>query len=145
MYEQRLTHRLTNYWTKINHGELPLNESFNGAAVADVWANCLHIELIPLDSNRVTYRYLTMGAALLEAYGRDMTGQQVQSRQMDFPGGRILQRLDDVIVNPVPSTDEGQFINDKNKVVKYRACLLPLGNHLKKVTHVIVGISWKAF
>ena len=102
------------------------------------------VSLVP-SSKGGQYRYDYMGPLLVDAYGRDMTGQQVQSRQKDFPGGRILEKMDALVLQPTPVQDEGQFVNDKHKIVKYRSCLLPLGSHQGDVTHIVAGISWKAF
>jgi hypothetical protein len=145
MYEKRLTTRLTNYWQKINNGELPLKQSFNSAAISDVWDSCLMVAIHPSGGGKYSYKYDYVGSQLIAALGKDVTGLQVLARQQDFPGGKILEKIDDMLTNPVPMTDEGQFINDKHKIVKYRSCLLPLGNAQKLVTHVVAGMSWKAF
>jgi hypothetical protein len=56
----------------------------------------------------------------------------------------VVRKASEVLANPVPLVDMGQFINAGNKVVKYRSCLLPFGTG-NKVTHIIAGLSWREF
>jgi hypothetical protein len=146
MYEKRLTFRLISYWEKLNNGTLPFAQSFNSTAVSDVWPSCMMVSIAPsTQPGHYAYRYEYVGPELVKAYGRNMTGEQVQSRQKDFPGGKILEKMDMLIKNPLPMTDEGQFVNDSSKIIKYRSCLLPLGSHAGSVTHIVAGVSYRAF
>jgi hypothetical protein len=63
----------------------------------------------------------------------------------NFPGARIVRKMDDVVKTLSPLTDSAQFVNEQNKVVKCRSCLLPFGNKQGRVTHVVLALSWKDF
>jgi hypothetical protein len=61
------------------------------------------------------------------------------------PGGKVLNYIDKVMLDPKPTIEDGQFINEKNQVVKFRSCLLPFGSDRDNITHIIAGLSWRAF
>jgi hypothetical protein len=89
---------------------------------------------------------LHCGTSISEAIGKNLTGQTMNTGMKFFPGAKILKRINEVMTqdSPTPLLDDGQFVNDKGKVVKYRACLLAFGTN-DVVTHVVIGVSWRSF
>ncbi len=86
-----------------------------------------------------------MGEPVAEMYGRDLTGTVVDQTTKQFPGKVLHYKFDQVLDCKSPLSDDGHFINEAGKLIKYRASILPLGNKKKGVTHIIVGISCRYF
>jgi hypothetical protein len=148
MEDKRLTHRLMSYWNRLR-GELPLPQwqTFNVGALEDIWGQCCvwRVDIANFEKRTNNYTYEYIGDSAQEALGKDMTGMAFSSHFQKFPGARIVSRVDDVVAEAVPISDEGTFVNEKSKVVKYRSCLLPFGTKEGRVTHIVLGLSWKAF
>lgn len=146
MHEKRLTARLTKYWERIKKDDpLPRFVKFNPSAIEDVWENCFQLKSLSESAEKRSYTYEYMGDKLVEAYGRSLVGQQAGAHFKNLPGSAILKKLPELESKLEPVYDDGQFINDKHKVVKYRACLLPFGDVDSGLTHVVCGLSWKSF
>lgn len=144
MYEKRLTQRLTNYWTMLKKEEaMPPFQKFNSGAIDDVWDHCILLAVND-NSENASYTYYQMGQKVKSLYQKDVTGQPVNPRQRADRSAGIIRRVGEVIKNPEPFYDGGQFVNASNKVVKFRSCMLPFGQN-GQVTHVIVGLSWNEF
>jgi hypothetical protein len=146
--DKRLTKRLMGYWNRLRRDRpLPPWEKFNSGALEDIWGQCCvwRVEIMAggRRSNQITYEYIGTGAQ--QAMGRDLTGEVFNSRLQRFYGARIVERIDEVIQDAIPLSDEGTFVNEMDKVVKYRSCLVPFGTAAGKVTHVVLGLSWRAF
>ncbi len=146
MQDKRLTKRLTDYWDRLRKDAvLPQWEKFNPGAFDDIWKQCCGWRVEPGGTNSHVYTYEYVGSAVKQALGSDPTGQMFTSHFKNFPGARIVQGIDEVVSKKAPHTDEGQFINEDSKVVKYRSCLLPFGKKDGKVTHIVLGLSWGLF
>lgn len=147
MQEQRLTTRLMAYWEKIKGADaLPLYEKLNPSALDELWNNCLCLRAEPSGTNKLSYTYLHCGQEISKAIGKDLRGQRMTTNMKFFPGAKIIKRIDEVAsqVKPTPLLDDGQFVNENNQIIKYRACLLAFGTS-KSITHIVVGVSWRAF
>lgn len=148
MEDKRLTTRLLNYWDKLRENlPLPPWQKFNVGALEDIWGQCCvwRVDIASVDRRINNYTYEYVGRNAKEALGMDLTGLMFVSHFQKFPGARVMERIDDAVERSVPISDEGIFVNQQNKVVKYRSCLLPFGTEKGRVTHVVLGLSWKAF
>jgi len=148
MHDKRLTKRLTDYWNTIRKEDiLPPIERFNRAALEDVMGQCCiwKVEISHSNSKTPLYIYEFVGSSLKEALGKDMTGEMFIPQLKNFPAARIVAKIDTVIASQEPVSDEGQFINEKNKIIKYRSCLLPFGNKEGRISNIVLGLSWAAF
>lgn len=147
MYEKRLTTRLISYWEQIKaDAPYPSIQQLNPSALDDIWDNCLALAAQPAVNNKRPYTYVHCGQTISQAIGKDLRGQTMTTNMKFFPGAKIIKRIDEVMGQNAgtPLLDDGQFVNDQNKVVKYRACLLAFGAN-GVVTHVLIGVSWRAF
>lgn len=135
------------YWNKLRRDlPLPQWEKFNIAALQDIWGQCCvwRVDISATGhGNQYTYEYV--GSNAQEALGTNLTGVVFASHLQKFPAARITERIEETVLSLAPIMDEGSFVNQKNKVVKYRSCLLPFGTIKGKVTHVILGLSWRTF
>jgi hypothetical protein len=135
-----------NYWELIRQEHImPDISRLNSQSIAEIWPNCLLIKVQARSGNSRMYQYDFMGEQIRHAYGKDMTGEFVNPAVRSVPGSKILQKMDMVIEQVAPYYDEGQFVNNASKIVKYRSCMVPFGGLDGMVTHVLVGISWRAF
>lgn len=147
MHDKRLTSRLVGYWQLIKKDqEIPDFLKFNTNALDDIKDYCMVLGVQPsvVPGGNPNYKFEYMGKHIIDIYGRDMTGKYAHSDLKDIPGSSILKKADTLVKPYISITDEGQFVNDKGKIVKYRSCLIPFGktNH---ISHIVAGMSWKVF
>ena len=148
MHEQRLTTRLINYWEQLRkESSAPQYERLNPGAIDEIWQNSMVLQVQPGTGERRVYTYVHCGTEIRKAVGQDLTGQTLTTNMKFFPGAKIIKRVDEVfdLAALTPLMDDGQFVNTDGKVVKYRACLLAFMNSNRIITHVMVGVSWRAF
>ncbi len=144
--EQRLTQRLTTYWERLRkEAHLPEITKFNSNAVAEIWDFCFRVSVDIHEKGKRSYVYEYMGREIVQAFGKDLTGQQVTGISQNVPGVSILGKIDMCVDQKQPIFEDGKFINEKNKVVKYRSCMIPFTTKKEEVSHVVVGLSWRAF
>lgn len=143
--EQRMVKRMTEYWDRIRGEEhYPQLEKFNTASIPDVWDFCFQVKVKSEDDN-LEYKYEYVGQQIIKAFGKDLTGQKVNAKIHMVPGGNVINKMDECVQRCEPVIEQGKFINEKDKIIKYRSCILPFGNHHDGITHLIVGMSWKAY
>ncbi|MBY0355632.1 MAG: hypothetical protein K2Q12_07875 [Rickettsiales bacterium] len=149
MNELRMTTRLLELWNRLSHdNSLPDYAKLNVTSIDDLWQNCMVLVPIPKASSsraQTTLKLHHVGRKVSDVIGNASVGNYIVSRARQFAGEKIIHRIDDIIEQPMPIEESGQFINDKSKVVKYRSCLLPFGNSQEGVTHVLVGLTWREF
>lgn len=147
MIERRLTHRLTSYWEVLAKDDtLPRYEKFNQTSVQDIWPNCMLLVATPPVPGKKDFRYNYIGAKLQDVYAENLLGRQaglLAKNMMMFSS--LNKRIEETHLQKRPVEDSGQFVNDKSKIVKYRAILLPFGTAEEGVTHIVVGLSWREF
>lgn len=143
MMEQRLTVRMTMLWESIAQGDPPPNYvKFNPGVIADIWPQCFTLAFDPgASGGKIEY----IGRQLAPLFKGLKEGSHFSPQMKVFPAARLIKHVPDVLSTHSTLTDEGQFVNANNKVVKYRSCLLPFGNKIKGITHVVMGISWREF
>lgn len=146
MMEHRLSERLTRYWDTLRKDlPMPHFSHFNASAIEDIWQQCLLFTVAPeVENQPYALSFYQIGEGLRGLYGSNMLGRHFNSTQRHFQGAAIVRRVGEVLANPAPVNDMGQFVNTRSHVVKYRSCLLPFG-HDKQVSHVITGLSWREF
>ncbi|MFZ4126204.1 MAG: hypothetical protein ACOYJ2_09105 [Rickettsiales bacterium] len=146
MESQRLTDRLVAYWNLIRkESVMPEFAHFNKSAIADIWQQCMLFTVQPTaDGVPPIVNFYGVGEKVKSLYTKDMTGQTITTGQKHFQGAALIKRIADVIAKPEPLFDQGQFVNERSKIVKYRSCMLPFGTD-NRVTHVVVGLSWREF
>lgn len=145
--EQRMTNRLVSYWNLIRKdNSIPAIARFNASAIDDLWQQCVLFIVLPTapDQSPVV-SYNQVGDKVRPLFPEDMVGRTISVAQKHFQGATMTRRIGDAIATPAPVLDEGHFVGENGKVIKYRSCLLPFGTPAGKVTHVIAGLSWREF
>jgi hypothetical protein len=145
--DHRLTDRLTNYWTLLRKDNvMPEFAQFNRSAISDIWQQCILFTVQPAVAGKpATVNFYMVGESTKSIYSGDMTGHAVSASMKHMQGASIVKRVDEIIAAPQALYDQGQFVNEKSKVVKYRSCLLPFGSKDGRVTHILAGLSWREF
>ncbi len=146
MSDHRLPDRLATYWNGLRKElVLPDFSQFNASAVSDIWQSCILFTVSPpVEGKPSTLNFSQVGDKVREIYGKDMVGRSFTTNQRNFQGAAIVRHAETILANPTVLTDNGQFVNERSKMVKYRSCLLPFGRDAK-VTHILVGLSWREF
>jgi hypothetical protein len=143
--EQRLTKRLSTYWEKLKGDDvLPDFDKLNPEAIDDIWGNCF-VVLISGSAEKRIFIYEYMGDDLIAMYGRDLTGERASVAIRSIPGSQVLEKMTGCIEAKTPLVEQGQFMGGKDKLIKYRSCLLPFGTKEGIVTRILAGISWNAY
>jgi hypothetical protein len=146
MIEHRLTKRLTDYWDRLREKQpIPTINVFsmNMQSIEDLWQRCFKVSVI-VESGSPVYTYDFIGKDLEEIFGKTLEGRKVKEKLGFMPARKMMEQMDKSIKNPFPITIEGQFIDEKNRVIQYRSCLLPFGQSKENITHFVIGVSWKA-
>ena len=146
MHDKRLTTRLISYWDQIRKQRvMPEIVMLNPASIEEMWKQCFLLAVLPSNQDTRQYNYEYMAPQIIEAYGRNLTGQIVNIKARTFPGSKVISKVDELILKPAPVIEEGQFVSENNKIVKFRSCLLPFGKESGEVTHIVGGVSWRTF
>lgn len=142
--ERRLAYRLIAYWKKLNREPgLPDIRQFNAKSMGESWESCLRVGMQEMNKTRA-YKYEYMGPEIVKAYGKDLTGQTVTPSIRAIPGANVIKKLDASIPMHEPVLEQGALINNDDKMIKYRSCILPFGDKNFNLSHAIIGLSWKA-
>lgn len=139
----RLTDRLTNYWTLLKRDQpMPDFAQVNLSTISDIWQQCILFTVNP--GTPPTVNFYLLGEQAKRIYQNDMSGRAMNPGMKHFQGAAIVRRMDEVLARPEPIYDQGQFVNERSKIVKYRSCLLPFGRD-GQITHILAGLSWREF
>lgn len=144
--QQRLTERLISHWKLIKEAEsCPDLSKLSRQAIADIWPSCVTIKTQPVVEGAVPkFQFSEVGTLARSLFKDDPTGQYFTINVKVMPAARLIKRVVELTPTSEPIVDEGQFVNEKSKVVKFRSCLVPFGN-VAGITHVVVGLSWREF
>jgi hypothetical protein len=171
MQDKRLTHRLTEYWNQLRgDGALPKWEDFDPVSFGDIWHQCCGWKVDTEDATSIVYTYEYVGDSVMKMAGKNLMGEKFISLQQaaaagiikrsiseslagelltkhfnNFPAARILKKIDRVVKRPALVIEEGRTDDDLGKNVRFRSCLLPFGNETGKVSHMVLGLSWKVY
>jgi hypothetical protein len=140
--ERRITIRLLAYWEKLRGlRPMPTEEDIDPDYLNDLWDYCFLVHVKDLDKPDYNYTYL--GSALQAAYQGELTGDKLPDIAT-INASKLTGNFAKVIEKAAPWQGEGQFINLHNDVVKYRQCLLPLGEN-GVVDAVFGGMRFKVY
>lgn len=136
--------RLQQYWEELRGNRpFPAESELDPDDILDIWDSCFLISIDDV-TRRLGYRYSYLGSALIEAYGDDIKNPDVALRLISTASLPIVKRFDEVVARQHPVIDESEFINLKHLKVRYRTCLVPLGQS-GHVTHILGCMRWKLY
>ncbi len=143
--ERRLSARLEDYWGRLRgENTLPMIEQFNREAIADVWDFCFQVSALKNTVGKTAYKYEYVGKEVVNILGKNLSGQMINPNIKAEAGSIVLKHLHECVDTLAPKHLEGKFVNEHDRIVKFRSCAIPFGKE-KRVTHIIVGLSWKVF
>ena len=141
---RRMTDRITHYWERLRKEEaLPPANKFNPAAIEDIWTYCVLCKLEPGVGEQSLYVVERAGDKITALMEENLLGARLNPLQKHAKAAVLVQLADAACASLKPEYGEGQFINARHKVVKYRSCCLPLGT--REVSHVVTVMGWREF
>lgn len=140
--ERRITLRLMAYWEKARAGKaMPGEQDIDPDHIADLWDHCFLIHLSDLHKEGYNYTYL--GDAIRKAYQGGLS--EADTGGLISPqSSKLAECCAAIKLNAKPLVDEGEFRNAHGDLVKYRQCLLPLGEG-SDVQAIFGGMRYKIF
>jgi len=139
--ERRITLRLLAYWEKLRRDRLmPVEDDINPEDIQDLWDSCFLIHVKDLEKPDYNYTYL--GEAIARAYYNGITDDKFG--MMSPHAEAHADCYTKVIDTGKPLVGEGEFRNLHNDLVKYRQCLLPLGEN-GRIDAIFGGMHFKIF
>lgn len=147
MSEKRFTSRLLNYWKMLRkEAALPHFSQFNKGVVDDLWPNCLVFSAQPTAAGKFSFRVQDMGDNLVSIFGNNLIGRDASRPSLKaLGGGKVAAFIEKAAAERQCVEMDGNFVNDRHKIIKYRVCLLPFSSAQEEVSHIIAGISWREF
>lgn len=147
IHEKRLVNRLRMYWNYIRNDDiLPNYSKFNQNYIADMWNNCLLFSVSYTGRETKLYQCEYIGQNLSVAFGNDLKDRYISSKdRLILPGANLMEYLDKSLTEKKFTMSSGQFVNYRDKIVKYRDCILPFADKNRNVSHLVTGISWREF
>lgn len=141
--ERRITLRLLAYWEKLRGDRpMPREEDINPDDIADLWDSCFLIHVKDLIQQDYNYTYL--GQAIIDAYTSGFSADDPNEGLVSPNAGKLAHSYARVIATMKPVLEEGEFKNAHNDTVKYRQCLLPLGDD-GEIKAIFGGMRFKIF
>jgi len=140
--ERRITLRLLAYWEKARAGkEMPSEQDIDPEHIQDLWDHCFLIHIKDLQKEGYYYTYL--GDQIKKAYQGGLS--EADTGGLISPNAtKLADCCAEVRMTRKPLVDEGEFTNAHGDQVKYRQCLLPLGEG-GEVQAVFGGMRYKIF
>jgi len=143
---KRINEKLSDYWEQIRADRnYPSEKEFLPENIADIWDHCFLVQVNPGHDVDHGYRYSYLGKALIDAFGDDVSGQEVGEILLDTSANSFVEAFEKVIKDATPVVTEGEFTNKNAIIIKYRSCMLPLSGVGDKIDYIIGGMNWKAF
>jgi hypothetical protein len=126
MLERRLSLRLLAYWERARGMRLmPQESDIHAANLSDIWDDCFILQVV--DQKRQEFAPLHCGANLQDTW-----------LEMVHLKGSIATLL----AKKGPVLEDGMVYDEQGQVVKYRQCLLPLGDG-SSVSAILGGARFK--
>lgn len=142
--ERRITHRLVNYWQEIKGDHvLPPESAIDSDDIPDLWDNCF---IIQINSDNLmedrAYGYSYVGRALLDMLIPEEDGIGEGNLATLMPD-RLMAIYSEMLMTRLPVVDEVEEFSLKGRVIKYRQCLLPIGNSDGRISAIFGGVRYK--
>jgi len=141
--ERRLTHRLVDYWHLIKgDAVLPAETDVDSDAIADMWDDCFLLRFRPqAEDVEWGYYYEYVGRGLMDVF-EDGAPDESGALLM-LPAERLMAVYDEMIMTKLPVVEEVEDFALSLGQIKYRMCLLPMGDARGTVTGIFGGMRYK--
>ncbi len=144
--ERRVNRRLVKYWQELKgNRKFPKESDINREEIEDIWDSCFLIKVFERP-DKPSFRYSYLGDELIEAYNQDFTGADIYTQVEGKLGIKMRELMEDIVTAKQPLSVESDFLNDRNMLIKYRVCMLPLAESDDEgINYIFGGIRWRAF
>jgi hypothetical protein len=135
--DKRITSIILNHWEAVRgEKQYPAEADLDPAVLEPVLDNCFLIKIEGLLEGKYQYKFL--GKNVMNAYGSDLT------RRLNTESDPLSQKekILEVLNTKRPVIDEGEFVNTKQNLVKYRQCLMPLSSDGVNIDSIFGGIRF---
>ena len=141
--ERRLTLRLLAYWERIRGDRAMPNENdINPEGdISDMWDDCFLIHTQDIDKEG--YNFIFVGNNLKMVLTGGMFDDPADMWK-SLNVRHLAPDLKKVLETQKPVIHEGELVNDAGQLVKYRQCLLPVGEN-NKVLAIFGGMRCKIY
>lgn len=120
---------------------MPSEADIDPDYLQDLWDYCFLVHVKDLDKPDYNYTYL--GREIRRAYKGELS-EDDEEVIVSPNAASLVPRYKNVIESRAPILDEGEFLNLHNDLVKYRQCLLPIGEN-GNVDAIFGGMRFKVF
>lgn len=132
--ERRITLRLLSYWERRRGSrKMPNQADINAEDLADLWEDCFIIEMN--NKNDTNHKYSYIGDGVQGWLGGAEKTQDIKVLTKSYP--KLFE-------SPKPILEEGEFYDSAEQLVKFRQCLLPLGEG-DQLKAILGGMRFKIF
>jgi len=139
--ERRITLRLLGYWEKLRKDRaMPAERDINPEDIKDLWDSCLLIHVKDLD--KPDYQFTYLGDAIRKACHGTLP-PDVSPPLITLHANTRASYLK-VMETRKPLLEEGEITVPHGEIIKYRQCLLPLGEG-EAVNAIFGGMHFKIF
>jgi len=140
--ERRITLRMFSYWEKIRKDRsMPHVSDVNSADLHDLWDSCFLVMLDDKGNPDPDSSYI--GKSIIHAYRHGLVEGEnpiIISPNIDS----FLRNHMQIFDSHKPLMEEGEFENFLLGTIKYRQCVLPLGEN-SKLHAILGGMHFKGF
>lgn len=139
--ERRFPNNLRVYWNKKRGAKpFPFEQEIDPDELGPTWDYCFLVQVRDI-LNVQDYNYTYLGEGIIRAYRGDIFDQHNES--MIGPNAHALSKsFRRVMETRAPILEDGEFVALTGKRVKYRQCMLPLGNEQGEVDAIFGGLSF---
>lgn len=142
----RINERIRSYWDEVRGARpLPEERDIDPEGLRDVWDACFLVKPVPPEAGGIGFRYDYLGKDLIDAFGGDVTHQEVYAKLVSTDSPPLVRSFAEVIKTGKPVEEQAEFTNVQGLLIKYRSCMLPLGNGAEGVNYILGGMKWKLF
>lgn len=138
--EARITAIIIDHWEQVRGDRrFPSQQDLDPNYLEPYLDSCFLIKVEEL-MHTGKHNYVYIGKNILEAYGSSAT--HAQNEGVDPLSHK--DKFEEVLKRRLPVLDEGEFMNQDGRIVRYRQCLVPLGNN-GVVESIFGGMRFKVF
>jgi hypothetical protein len=141
--ERRKTIKLLQYWEEIRGlRALPMESDIDPDAIEAIWDDCFLLQTRDLGRSDGNFTYLGKNIILAfrGGYSGDACGELISPNVTS-----LGQNFTHLLETGEPQLQEGSFRNIKHDLVRFRQCLVPLGNQKVSVDAIFGCMSLKIF
>jgi len=142
--EKRLTTTLKQYWDRVRKDNpFPVESWLDPEAVNDIWDSCFIVEANN-DTQEGDYFYKYIGDSIQQAYSSELSDVEFDNI-VSTQASHLASEYEKVLAMKAPIYYEGEIDIDKNRIMKYRQILLPLGKDGVNIQSIMGGFSYKIY